>query len=116
MGVQGSSHALGLASSAAEHIRDWCKGAFVFKTLNQTGFETMADPTKHPLKLVMFVAGDDPKSKAVVMGLVTSLGFEAADAGPLQNARLLEALALIWIDQIFKRGQPRSLAFALSRT
>lgn len=116
MGVQGPSHALGLASSVAEHIRDWCKGAFVFKTLNQTGFETMADPTKHPLKPVMFVAGDDPKSKAVVMGLVTSLGFEAADAGPLQNARLLEALALIWIDQIFKRGQPRSLAFALSRT
>jgi predicted dinucleotide-binding enzyme len=115
MGAHGPTHALGLAASAAEHVRDWCKGAFVFKTLHQTGFETMADPARHPLKPVMFVAGDDPKSKATVMGLVEDLGFEAADAGPLQNARLLEALALIWIDQVFKRGQPRSLAFALSR-
>jgi len=49
------------------------------------------------------------------LGLVEGLGFEAADAGPLANARLLEAYALIWIDQVFKRGQPRSLAFAMSR-
>jgi predicted dinucleotide-binding enzyme len=115
-GPGGLGHAFGFASSAAEHIRDWCKGAFVFKALHQTGFETMADPTRHAIKPVMFVAGDDPKSKSIVTGLVDSLGFEAADAGALQNARLLEALALIWIDQVFKHGQPRSLAFALSRT
>jgi 8-hydroxy-5-deazaflavin:NADPH oxidoreductase len=104
MGPDGLTHALGFASSAAEHIRDWCRGAYVFKTLNQTGFETMADPTRHLVKPVMFVAGDDAN------------GFEAADAGPLTNARWLEAYALIWIDQVFKRGQSRSLAFALSRS
>jgi 8-hydroxy-5-deazaflavin:NADPH oxidoreductase len=116
MGPDGLTHALGLASSAAEHIRDWCKGAYVFKTLNQTGFETMADPTRQAVKPVMFVAGDDAKNKEVVLGLVDALGFEAADAGPLTNARWLEAYALIWIDQVFKRGQSRSLAFALSRS
>ncbi len=63
----------------------------------------------------MFVAGDDPNSKKIVMGLVDVLGFEAADAGPLANARLLEALAILWIDQVAKHGQPQSLAFALSR-
>jgi predicted dinucleotide-binding enzyme len=63
----------------------------------------------------MFVAGDDPDGKKIVIGLVEALGFEAADAGPLSNARLLEAYAVLWIDQVFKRGQPRSLAFALSR-
>jgi predicted dinucleotide-binding enzyme len=115
MGPDGMGHALGFATSAAERIRDWCRGAYVFKTLNQTGFETMADPTRHAVKPVMFVAGDDPKHKETVMGLVEGLGFEAADAGPLANARLLEAYALIWIDQVFKRGQPRSLAFAMSR-
>lgn len=116
MGPDGLTHALGFASSAAEHIQDWCKGAYVFKTLNQTGFETMADPTRQAVKPVMFVAGDDAKSKEVVLGLVDALGFEAADAGPLTNARWLEAYALIWIDQVFKRGQSRSLAFALSRS
>jgi 8-hydroxy-5-deazaflavin:NADPH oxidoreductase len=116
MAPDGLTHALGLASSAAEHIRDWCRGAYVFKTLNQTGFETMADPTRHAVKPVMFVAGDDAKNKEVVLRLVDALGFEAADAGPLTNARWLEAYALIWIDQVFKRGQSRSLAFALSRS
>jgi predicted dinucleotide-binding enzyme len=115
MGPAGMSHALGFATSAAERIREWCRGAHVFKTLHQTGYETMADPAKHVVKPVMFVAGDDPQGKATVMGLVDILGFEATDAGPLSNARLLEAYAMLWIDQVFKRGQPRSLAFALSR-
>jgi predicted dinucleotide-binding enzyme len=114
-GPDGPKHALDLATSAAEHVRDWCGGARVFKTLHQTGFETMADPAQHAVKPVMFVAGDDPDGKKIVIGLVEALGFEAADAGPLSNARLLEAYAVLWIDQVFKRGQPRSLAFALSR-
>lgn len=114
-GPGGLGHAFGLATSAAERISEWCGGAHVFKTLHQTGFETMADPSRHAVKPVMFVAGDDPKGKETVIGLVEILGFEAADAGPLSNARLLEALALLWIDQVFKHGQPRSLAFALSR-
>jgi hypothetical protein len=114
-GPDGPSHSLGLASSAAEHISDWCAGGRVFKTLHQTGFETMADPHLHAIKPVMFVAGDDAEGKKTVLGLVEALGFEAADAGPLTNARLLEALAILWIDQVFKRGQPRTLAFALSR-
>jgi predicted dinucleotide-binding enzyme len=115
MGPAGMGHALGFATSAAERIQEWCRGAHVFKTLHQTGYETMADPSKHAIKPVMFVAGDDANAKATVMGLVDVLGFEAADAGPLSNARLLEAYAMLWIDQVFKRGQPRSLAFALSR-
>jgi hypothetical protein len=32
-----------------------------------------------------------------------------------RSARLLEALAILRIDQVAKRGQPRSLAFVLSR-
>jgi predicted dinucleotide-binding enzyme len=44
-----------------------------------------------------------------------ALGFEAAAAGPLTNARLLEVHAVLWVDQTFKREQPRSPAFALSR-
>ena len=114
-GPDGPTHALGLASSAAEHIRDWCRGSHVFKTLHQTGYETMADPSRHAVRPVMFVAGDDAQAKKTVLGLVEALGFEAADAGPLSRARLLEALAILWIEQVFGHGQPRSLAFAFSR-
>src|SRR5215831_1192199 len=47
-----------------------------------------------PIKPLMLVAGDDAGRKPVVMELVGKLGFEAVDAGPLKNARLLEPLAM----------------------
>jgi predicted dinucleotide-binding enzyme len=51
----------------------------------------------------------------VVIGLLRDLGFEGVDAGPLRNSRLLEALAMLWIDQAMKRGAGRNFAFALVR-
>ncbi len=43
----------------------------------------------------IFYAGDDPQSKAAVCNLIVKLGFDAVDAGPLQNARYLEPLSLL---------------------
>ena len=51
---------------------------------------------------VIGVQGAPPK----VIELVASLGFEVVDAGPLRNARLLEAHALLWIELALKRGIP----------
>ena len=47
--------------------------------------------------------------------LIADLGFEAVDAGPLRNARLLEAHAMLWIDLAPKRGQGRGFAFGMLR-
>lgn len=55
----------------------------------------------------MFVAGDDPANKPKVIELVTALGFDVVDAGPLRNARLLEAHAMLWIELALKRGLGR---------
>jgi hypothetical protein len=49
------------------------------------------------------------------MDLARDLGFEAVDAGPLRSARLLEPLAMLWIDQAMARGAGRNFAFALVR-
>jgi hypothetical protein len=49
------------------------------------------------------------------MDLVADLGFEPIDAGPLRAARLLEPLAMLWIDLVTKRGHPRDIAFARLR-
>lgn len=107
--------ALGFARSAGELVATWAKGATVFKTLNQTGAENMDQASAFKIKPVMFVAGDDAGTKPAVMGLVGDLGFAAVDAGPLTNARLLEPLAMVWIDQALKRGLGRDFAFALVR-
>jgi predicted dinucleotide-binding enzyme len=96
-----TEHGLGLTMghtiSGAEAIAALAPSAHVFKTFNQTGFENMADAPAYAARPAMFVAGDDAASKAQVLSLVESTGFEAVDAGPLRAARLLEPLAMLWI-------------------
>jgi 8-hydroxy-5-deazaflavin:NADPH oxidoreductase len=106
---------IGHSTSAGEKVQGWAKGAFVFKTLNTTGFNNMANPAFHGVKSVMFVAGDDAANKPKVIELVAALGFDVIDAGPLRNARLLEAHAMLWIELALKRGQGRDWAFAVLR-
>ena len=61
------------------------------------------------------VAGDDAANKPKVIDLIGQLGFDVMDAGPLRNARLLEAHAMLWIDLALARGQGRDFAFAIVR-
>ena len=115
MGADGLGLEIGHSISAGEKVQGWAKGASVFKTLNTTGFGNMADPVFHGVKSVMFVAGDDAANKPKVIALVAALGFEVVDAGPLRNARLLEAHAMLWIELALKRGLGRDWAFAVVR-
>ncbi len=113
MGPTGLELSLGFTTSAGEMVANWAKGASVFKTLNQTGADNMGDPTHYAVRPAMFVAGDDGARKPEVMALVEDLGFAAFDAGPLSNARLLEPLAMLWIDRAMKRGGGPGFALAL---
>lgn len=112
MGPDGLGLEIGHSISAGEKVQGWSAGASVFKTLNTTGFGNMAEPVYHGVKSVMFVAGDDAANKPKVIDLVASLGFDVIDAGPLRNARLLEAHAMLWIELALKRGLGRDWAFA----
>ncbi|MGO9699464.1 MAG: NADPH-dependent F420 reductase, partial [Xanthobacteraceae bacterium] len=115
MGPDGLGLEIGHSISAGEKVQGWAKGASVFKTLNTTGYANMADPVFRGVKSVMFVAGDDAAAKPKVIELVAALGFEVVDAGPLRNARLLEAHAMLWIELALKRGVGRDWAFAIVR-
>lgn len=112
MGPAGLELAMGFDRSGAEHVASLALGAAVFKTMNQVGFEVMADPTCYGMKPVMFVAGDHAERKPTVMGLVADLGFEAVDAGGLIAARLLEPFAMLWIHMALNHNMPRNNAFA----
>jgi 8-hydroxy-5-deazaflavin:NADPH oxidoreductase len=112
MGPDGVGLEIGHSISAGEKVQGWAKGASVFKTLNTTGFGNMANPVFHGEKSLMFVAGDDAANKPKVIDLVAALGFDVVDAGPLRNARLLEAHAMLWIELSLKRGLGRDWAFA----
>jgi len=115
VGAEGLDLVIGPDSSGGEQVAAWAAGASVFKTFNQTGAENMAMAPRFDHPPVMLVAGDDTAAKPEVMRLVADLGFEAVDAGPLRAARLLERLALLWIELALKRGQGNAFAFALAR-
>jgi hypothetical protein len=114
MGPDGLELVLGHTTSAGEQVASWAPGAAVFKTLNQIGADSMDKAALFPVRPVMFIAGDDPAKKPVVMSLVVKLGFEPVDAGPLRIARLLEPYGMLWIDQALNRGRGRSFAFAIT--
>jgi predicted dinucleotide-binding enzyme len=101
--------------SGAERIAAWAKGAAVFKTLNHTGYNNMANPVYPNGQPVMFVCGDDAAARPKVLQLVAELGFDAVDAGELKVARLLEPLAMLWIHLAREQGLGREIAFALLR-
>jgi 8-hydroxy-5-deazaflavin:NADPH oxidoreductase len=115
MGQDGLQLAVGFDTSGGEMVAGWCEHANVFKAFNQTGFENMKRAAGRSPKATMFVAGDDQTKKRTVLRLVADIGFEGVDAGPLRNARLLEPLAMLWIDQVMKGRMDRNRAFALTR-
>lgn len=39
-----------------------------------------------PDRIALSVAGDDPEAKAVVIGLVDAIGFDALDGGPIDDS------------------------------
>ena len=99
-------------TSGGEQIAAMVKTARVVKTMNQVGFAVMATADRYPIRPIMFAASDDAAAKRTVLTLVQELGFEARDAGPLKSARLLESLAMLWIDQVVVYGASSDRAFA----
>lgn len=105
--------AVGGATSGAEQIAGWAKGARVVKAFNTTGWETMADPLYLGQPATMFICGDDAQAKTVVTKLAEDLGFEVADTGPLSTARYVESLAMVWIHLAIVQKQGRQIAFKI---
>ena len=108
----GMELAFGFDTSAAERIAAMAPGARVVKALNQVGAGVMANARGRVTPPVMFVASDHDGARATVTALVRELGFDARNGGPLKTARLLEPLAMLWIDQVYARGADPLGAFA----
>lgn len=89
--------------------------AKVVKTLNQVGAAVMAKPSAYAVKPLQFVAADDAAAKATVMALLQSMGYDARDAGGLDHAADLEAMARVWISQAFAHGMAPDTSWALVR-
>jgi predicted dinucleotide-binding enzyme len=110
-----SALTVGHTDSAAERIARAANEAKVVKIFNSTGAGNMANPAYKEGSATMLYAGDDAQAKQIAARLAHDCGFDAIDAGPLKNARLLEPLAMLWIYLAYGAGMGPDLAFRLMR-
>lgn len=101
------------STSAAEEIARWAKGSKVVKAFNSIGAKTLNNLQFGLVRADAFICGDDYKAKTLVKKLATEIGFDTVDAGPLINARLLEYMALLWIQLAYSRQMGPNIAFKL---
>ncbi len=101
--------------SAAEKVAKWAVGAKVIKAVHTIGVDSLTKLQFGSQQASLFVCGDylDAKSKLKQLGL--DLGFEVIDVGPLTNARLIEPLAMLWIELAYNQGMGTDITFKLLR-
>ncbi len=107
--------ALGFSSSGAEELQKKLPGARVVKAFNTQFAQHMDSGRLGDRTLTVFAAGDDADAKRVVMELAKAIGFDAVDAGPLLNARLLEPLGVLNIQLGYGLGLGTQIGLQLVR-
>ena len=96
-------------AGTTELVAQWARGAKVVKAFN-TIFYQIIEAEHEPL--TVFIVGDDD-AKATVSPLVRDAGFEPVDAGPIDNAHHLDALARFIIHLGYQRGMGQRIAYQL---
>ena len=103
---------IGHSTSAAEEIAKAVPEAKVVKAFNTVFAQVLAEGANFGQGHVVpaYFAGDDAAAKTTVSALIESTGFKAVDAGPLKNARYLEAVAGLNIYFGYGAGKGTSIA------
>ena len=105
--------AVGFTTSGAEELQRKVPKARVVKSFNTVFAQHMDSGRLGDTPLTAFVAGDNTGAKTSVLELAREIGFDAVDAGPLKNARLLEPLALFNIQLGYVLGMGTQIGFKL---
>lgn len=111
----GMNLAIGFTTSGGEELQKKSPGARVVKAFNTVFAQHMDSGRLGDRPLTTFVAADDAGAKRTVLELAREIGFDAVDAGPLKNARLLEPLALFNIQLGYTLGMGTQIGFKLLR-
>lgn len=107
--------ASGCTTSGAEALQQKARGAKVVKAFNTQFAQHMDSGAVGGQPLTTFVAGDEATAKAQVIQMARDIGFDVVDAGPLQNARLLEPLGYFNIQMGYVLGLGMQIGLKLVR-
>jgi 8-hydroxy-5-deazaflavin:NADPH oxidoreductase len=112
-----SGLSIGLTTSAAEEIQKMIPKTKVIKAFNTifSSVFTSQNPMIKGNRISVFYASDDADGKAKIATLITSMGFDAVDAGPLTAARDLEPLALLNVRLGYSLGHGTTIGFSFLR-
>ena len=102
-------------TSGAQAIADWSGSRRVVKAFNATSWESLENPIFAGVRVETFVCADDAEAKAIGLQLAREVGFEAIDAGGLENAALTENFAKLWGTLAIRLGHGRDFAFKMVR-
>jgi 8-hydroxy-5-deazaflavin:NADPH oxidoreductase len=116
LGKEGAM-AVGFTTSGAEQLQKKLPRAKVLKAFNTIFAQHMGAGKLKDTPLFLPVAGDDAGAKQAVLQLAKDIGFDAVDAGPLANARLLEPFGFlnIQLGYVVNKGLGAGIGFALVR-
>ncbi|MHB0858138.1 MAG: NADPH-dependent F420 reductase [Anaerolineae bacterium] len=107
--------AVASGTSGGQEVARLAAGARVVKALNYVGYQNLANPVFGDQPATGFLCGDDQAARYIVSGLVSDMGLDPIDIGPLANARLLEMLAALWVEMAYRQGLGPTIAFRLLR-
>ena len=75
------------------------------KAFNSVSSVRMVNPSFEGGRPTMFICGDDETAKAVVTEVLDQLGWETEDMGPVEAARAIEPLCMLYCIPGFTRDQ-----------
>ena len=103
--------AVGFTTSGAEELQKKAPKACVVKAFNTVFAQHMDTGRLGDQQLTAFIAGNDADAKNNVLEMARNIGFDAVDAGPLSNARLLESLGYLNIQLAYTLGMGTQSGF-----
>ncbi len=93
-------------TSNAEIIQAAAPGAHVVKAFNTLNWKTMVDPDSAGGPVSIPLVGDNGRAKEKVAELVSGMGLEPIDVGPLRDARWVEGMLILWINNRYGSMRP----------
>jgi len=91
----------GVDTSNTQIIQEIAPDADVVKAFNTLHWKTMVDPASAGGPVSIPLAGESRRAKKTVAKLVEGMGLEPIDVGGVENARWLEGMLLLWINNRF---------------
>lgn len=106
---------IGLTTSGAEEIASKAYNAHVIKAFNTIGADTIEQQSSIKKNVFLPICGDNINAKNKVVALAEQIGFNAIDTGALSVSRLVEPLAMMWMQLAVNQGLGKSFEFGFLR-